>query len=261
MRTKRKQPASAGYSAMKARRQTSSIVGNLLIMLAVVAAVVFGVAIFFKVNTIEVQGNSVYSAQQVIDASQIEIGDNLLTVNRAAAAGRIRAKLAYVEEVSIGRSLPDGIIIQIRENEIAFAAVSTTNTVWLVSPGGKALERTDGAALERYPTIEGVLIDTPVLGSTVTSPSQSQLNAVLQIMEQLDGTGILDHIASINVEREYDIVVWYDDRYEIKLGGTDQIEYKIRYLCSILDSLSEYQAGTIDLTRAAEKKATFTPRD
>ena len=88
-----------------------------------------------------------------------------------------------------------------------------------------------------------------------------QLSAVLQIMEQLDGTGILDHIASINVEREYDIVVWYDDRYEIKLGGTDQIEYKIRYLCSILDSLSEYQAGTIDLTRAAEKKATFTPRD
>jgi len=41
-------------------------------MLAVVAAIVFGVAIFFKVNTIEIQGNTVYSADQIIEASQIQ---------------------------------------------------------------------------------------------------------------------------------------------------------------------------------------------
>ena len=68
-----------------------------------------------------------------------------------------------------------------------------------------------------------------------------------------------DIIRAINVEKEYDIVVWYDDRYEIKLGGTDEMAYKIRYLCAILDQLSEYQAGTIDLSQAAEKKATFQP--
>lgn len=38
-----------------------------------------------------------------------------------------------------------------------------------------------------------------------------------------------------------------------------ELAYKIRYLCSILDQLSEYQAGTIDLTQAAQKKATFQP--
>lgn len=261
MRIKRKQPGRSGASALKARQQTSGVVGNLLITLAIVVAVVFGVAIFFKVNTIEVQGNSVYSAQQVIDASQIEIGDNLLTVSRASAAGRIRASLAYVEEVSIVRSLPDGIIIRVRESSIAFSAVTTTNAVWLVSPGGKALERIESGRMDDYPKIEGVLIDSPAVGDTVTSQNQASLNAVLQIMDELDGTGILEHIASINVEKEYDIVVWYDDRYEIRLGGTDQIDYKIRYLCSILDSLSEYQAGTIDLTHASEKKATFQPRE
>lgn len=41
---------------------------RLIIMLAVVAAIVFGVAIFFKVTTIEVQGNTLYSAEDVIAA-------------------------------------------------------------------------------------------------------------------------------------------------------------------------------------------------
>ena len=62
-------------------------------MLAVVAAIVFGVAIFFKVTTIEVQGNTLYSAEDVIAASGIEPGDNLLLVNKATTAGNILAAL------------------------------------------------------------------------------------------------------------------------------------------------------------------------
>ena len=66
----------------KNRRPSSGVAVRLIIMLAVVAAIVFGVAIFFKVTTIEVQGNTLYSAEDVIAASGIEPGDNLLLVNK-----------------------------------------------------------------------------------------------------------------------------------------------------------------------------------
>lgn len=39
--------------------------GKLLIMAALVAAVVFGVAIFFKVGRIEVQGNTIYASDKL----------------------------------------------------------------------------------------------------------------------------------------------------------------------------------------------------
>ena len=91
MRTKQSKANREARAAGKARQVRSSALGKLLIMLAVVAAIVFGVAIFFKVNTIEVQGNSVYSADQIIEASQIQQGDNLLTVNKALAVGNIKA--------------------------------------------------------------------------------------------------------------------------------------------------------------------------
>lgn len=110
MRTKQSKANREARAAGKARQVRSSALGKLIIMLAVVAAIVFGVAIFFKVNTIEIQGNTVYSADQIIEASQIQQGDNLLTVNKALAVGNIKAALPYVEDVSIARSLPDGII-------------------------------------------------------------------------------------------------------------------------------------------------------
>ena len=81
----------------------------------------------------------------------------------------------------------------------------------------------------------------------------------MAVLSGLDGTGIQEHVASINVEKDYDIVVQYDDRYTIRLGGTDDLAYKIQYLTSILAELSDFQAGTIDLTDAANKKATFQP--
>ena len=259
MRTKQSKANREARAAGKARQVRSSALGKLLIMLAVVAAIVFGVAIFFKVNTIEVQGNSVYSADQIIEASQIQQGDNLLTVNKALAVGNIKAALPYVEDVSIARSLPDGIIIQVRESVISFAVMTDTNACWLIGPGGKALERIEPAAFNENPHINGLLISSPTAGDSVSSPTPTALAAALDVMKELDGTGLLEHIRVIDVEKEYDMTLWYDDRYEIKLGGTDEMAYKIRYLCSILDQLSEFQAGTIDLTQATQKRATFQP--
>ena len=233
--------------------------GKLLIMAALVAAVVFGVAIFFKVGRIEVQGNTIYASDKIIEASGLELGDNLLTVSRATVGGNVKAALPYVDQVSVGRVLPDTVVISVKESQLAFAAATDTNTVWLISPSGKALERIDASLQEQYPQIIGVTLNNPTAGQTVTAVNQSALDAVLSLFSELDGTGILEHVASIDVEKDYDIVVQYDDRYTIRLGGTDDLAYKIQYLTSILAELSDFQAGTIDLTDAANKKATFQP--
>ena len=260
---KRYRKKSAGAKTQTAARRPSAgtgMGGKLIIMAALVAAVVFGVAIFFKVGRIEVQGNTIYSDDRIIEASGLELGDNLLTVSRATVGGNVKAALPYVDQVSVGRVLPDTVVISVKENEVALAVPTDTNTVWLISPSGKALERIDASLQEQYPQIVGVTLNNPTAGQTVTAVNQSALDAALSLLAELDGTGILEHVAGINVEKEYDIVLQYDDRYEINLGSTDRLAYKIQYLQAILDELSDFQAGTIDLTLSEANRAKFHPK-
>ena len=328
------QPKRKTESRRAARRQAgrrvpvSNVAGRLVIMLALVAAVVFGVAVFFKVSRVEVQGNSLYSAEQVVQASGIEVGDNLLTLNKATVAGNIITQLPYVEKVSVGRSMPDAVILEVQESTARFAVMSDTNVIWLINSSGKALERYDGltdvtaaqtptdeAPVETpteetpadtaqpeetaadapadapadtaadgadtapvqtatretgdaaspltqtgVPYILGVTVQNPTAGAQVTAVNQQALDAALAVLAEFDGTGLLGHVASINVEKDYNIVVWYDDQYEIQLGGTEKLDYKVQYLLAILEQLSEYQAGTIDLTLTGDDVARFHPR-
>lgn len=99
-------------------------------MLALVAAIVLGVAIFFQVNDVQVQGNRIYSAEQVIEASGLESGDNLLMVNRASVVGNVQAQLPYVQKVSVGRVLPDTVVIRVQESEIAGIVEADVGSKW-----------------------------------------------------------------------------------------------------------------------------------
>lgn len=235
------------------------VIKKLIIMLAIVAALVFGVAVFFKVQSIEVQGNSLYSAEEIIEASAIQTGDNLLTLNKAAVGGSIKARLPYVESVSVGRSMPDTVILQVHESEAAFAVLTDTNTAWIINASGKAMEKIDTDRMKEYPQIIGVTIHSPAAGQIVEAVNETEMAAALQLMSELDGTGILNETRIINVEKDYDIFLQYGGKYEIRFGGTDQLDYKVRYLVAILGELSDYQAGVIDLTLTDEKVAVFHP--
>lgn len=289
---RRKSPPRARRKSAAARRPSSGVGSRLLIMAAVVAAVVFGVAIFFKVNTVEVQGNTIYSASEISAASGIQKGDNLFTLNKEAAAGSIKANLPYVESVSVIRFLPDKIVIEVKESDAAFAVTTNVNTTWLINSVGKALEQvadstlTDAAqgteapetgadesatgeeaeptqdgAGQSIPRILGVVVNSPTAGAVVTAENGEQLSAALAVIAQLEGTGILEHIETIDVEKEYDIVLEYDGRYEIRLGGTEELSYKIDYLTVILDNLSDFQAGIIDLTFSDSSEARFYSKE
>ena len=153
----------SGRSDAGKRRPGSGVGSRLLIMAAIVAAVIFGVAIFFKVNTVEVQGNAIYSAEEIRSASGIQKGDNLFTLNKEAAAGSIKASLPYVETVSIIRFLPDKIVIEVKESDATFAVTTDTNTTWLINSVGKALEQISDSAPDSALTAEPTAPDAAAL--------------------------------------------------------------------------------------------------
>lgn len=245
----------------KRRRRTSmggGIGSKLLIMLAIVAAVVLSVVIFFRVQKLEVKGNSVYDTQSVIAASGLETGDHLL-FNKSTVAGRVKAALPYVEQVRIARILPDTVVLEIKESAAVFAVKADDGTTWLMSFSGKLLEPVDAAEAKNHPTMEGFTLAAPEPGEQAHSENTESFEAARTVLAALDGSGLADQITRVDVTKSFDIVLQYRDQFQVKLGGTDQMDYKIQYLAAVLEQLSQYQTGTIDLTFEEEKVARFIP--
>ena len=58
-------------------------------IIVIVLALFFGFSIFLRVSEVQVEGNSFYTAEEIIEASGIERGDNLFFINRSATTSRI----------------------------------------------------------------------------------------------------------------------------------------------------------------------------
>lgn len=245
--------------AGRRRELHTGVIGRLLIMVAVVVAIVLGVAIFFRIRTVEVQGNSIYSWEQVANASGISPGDNLFMLNREAVAGSIQAQLPYVQKVSVGRILPDTVVIQVEESQIAGLVEADVGGKWYINTEGRVL----GSSIDNFTgqvvEMQGFTLVNPQTGeAAVASEGQEDaMTAALEIVGAMEGTGLMEKITTINVEKTYDIELLCGEQYQILLGGTDKLSYKIQYLQAVLEELDPALSGTIDLTFDEKRVARF----
>lgn len=243
------------------RRKNLGFFRKLLTLFIIAVAIVFGMTIFFKVSETHVEGNLRYSEEEVANASGILVGDNLIMTNKSAAANLILEKLPYVQEVRISRSLPGTITISVKESVAVGVMVSDHSDYWLIDISGKLLERIPESEAENYMQITGVSILSPSAGgifalSASEKEKENQLKTLLGLLNEYD---ILQYVREIDMAKSYDIHLSYDDRFEVWLGDYSDMDYKVKYLITVIGQLSENQKGVIDLTFVEDKVARFRP--
>lgn len=267
------------------------LIMQLTVIMAVVMALVLGLSIFFKVEKITVSGCDAYSAWTIREASGIEEGDNLMTFSRAKASARIRAELPYVESVRIGIKLPNTVNIEITEIDVVYAIQCQDNIWWLITSDGQVMEQSDNTAIDNYTRIDGVKLRSPIVGENAhafenvvadaTQPEdateqtlpggapmpesiavtgQQRLSAALQIMKSLELNDIVGEVSEIRVEELGKIVLWYGTRYEVTLGDTSNLDYKIASMKAAIAELSDYETGYLDVSFTTwPDKVGYTP--
>ena len=229
--------------------------GRFLLHLATVAAVVLamvlGMSIFFKVEKVQVSGNKKYSAWEVSEASDIEMGSNLLTISRAQIGGSIISNLPYVDTVRVGINLPDTVNIEITELEVVYAAEDAEGNWWLMNDQGKIVEKTNAISAKEYTRVLGVKLLDPQVGqqavaqepelptipldvpegetteedatetmTVATVPEATmavgvtgaeRLQTAMSVLQVLSTNSISGQIDSVDVTNLTSIEMWYDD--------------------------------------------------
>lgn len=233
---------------------------------AVVLALLFGMSIFFKVDTVTVAGMEKYTAWDVKEASGIQTGDSLLTLNEAKINSLIISKLPYVSKVRVGIKLPDTVKIEVTELNVAYAIEAEDGSWWLMGADGGIVEKTNSADAELYTKVLGVKLSAPEVGQTaqaaqpvantdeagetvpVTVRADEQLDTAISILEYLEACGVLGEAASVDVSDLSAIELWYGERYQVSIGDSTQLSWKISSMKAAIDQMGEYQSGVLDVS-------------
>ena len=280
------QPTPAVIYTEPAAFSRNRLVVQLVTVVAVVLALTVGLSVFFKVQHIYVSGAKVYSESAITEVCGINKGDNLLTFSHARAAALIQANRPYVREVRFGIKLPDTVNIIIEEDEVVYAVKDETGQWWLMNSSGRVVTQGTSSTVANKTQILGVNLDNPVpnehavamesapavtdttdpSGETVaeitpvTTTGAQRLDAALEILKALEANDIVGSAASVDVSRIDDIVLWYGTRYQVNLGDSTRLDYKIACMNSVIAQMSEYQSGVLDCSFTIwEKQVGYTP--
>lgn len=221
-------------------------------------ALIIGLSAFFRISEIEVTGISLYSPDEIISESGIEIGDNLLFISGSSTAVKICKDLVYVDEVRIIKNLPNKLQIEISES-YPIASIKIDDSYWIIDKNCRLLEETDFAGAENTITIKGVTPVSPVAGQKISLGdfSETQLVYLSRVLTELLEQNIQDKVTWIDMSNLSEITFDYDGRFTVELGRGENVDSKFVLFIEVVAKLENTDTGTIDLS--TDDKAYFIP--
>ena len=215
------------HRSKKGRRRGSR--GGNYIMYYILAAVIVLIVLIILANTvlfnctsIEVEGNSRYTAEQIIAPSGLEPGQNLLLIDTAAAEQRISAAFSYIDMTEVKRVFPTKIKITVQEAE-KWYQVRANGVTASISRMGRIVELGEDSSL---PMVEGYDPAELTAGLTLSSNDSGKSDIPALILEKSEQYDIED-ITRIDLTDRFDISIDCGDNITLELGGTSDIDSKL----------------------------------
>ena len=230
-------------------RDVASSASGPVMFFLVIVAVIFVMSVFFRVSDIQVRGNSHYTDEEIIRAIDIEEGDNLFFFDRFAALSRVFAKLPYIDEVTVERSLPNRVIITVSESQ-ALAYIVLGEEKWTIDHNCKVLGKANEDELAGLIPITGISPGTLMIGETLeTSDGDEKIvNYIAAVLDQLEGRNLYRRVGSVDFSNPNQVEFTLDDKYTVRLGNDSSVEYKFGMLISALSQLLEGDVGIINVS-------------
>ena len=239
-------------SKYRRRRGRFGVLYKLLSVLLILAALVAGCIVFFRVEEITVTGSTTYTEQQIIDATGVEMEDNLFLVQKVPTGRKILGALPYIKEVNIRRDLPNGLVITVNECVPVAALKGEGSSWWIMDSSGKLLEQGDAALAKPYMKITGMEALKPSAGGrvAVSAEETTKLDSLKSILAALEGRGMYADVNSMDLSAVTEIRMVYQDHYTVRLPMYSD---DFHLLIHALEAVAENDAvagrsGTIDLT-------------
>lgn len=278
----------------KRRKRLSAYIVYYIIfgILAVVILAVLSTTVLFNLSKYRITGDTVYKEQQIIDATGVNVGDNLILMDVGAVRQRLIDRLPYVDKVEVSRNIftcaleiklnPATAVANIKKNDryylvsengrIMDAELKTPDKNCVVVLGfdpeyaksGDFLSVTDEGSRNMLSKLLRAVKTYDEIDDENEYEAQQKYDSVFTLIDLCRELGISKHIKTINMSSIYDIKLSYDNKLTLELGDTTDAKLKLTVAKNLIDK-GEFdgEKGVLVLSQLSENsynmKVTFRP--
>ncbi len=260
------------YNRKRRRKRKAKVVFfTLLFIMMIITLAVLSMTVFFNAETITVEGNTRYTAAQLLEQGGLTVGQNLFRLDKFEVMDKME-QLPYVKQVEIDRKLPNGLKITVVENQ---------PVVWVPTNDGAALLNEEYRVLE-FITLPGAQDaaseDEGEKTTEESTPAPSPLDGVPQLTQavathlvvgeaaqfgEVDYEGFLkrlydgfcaqsdlswQRVNEVQFFARYDIKVLYAQHVTIDFGTLDRVDVKLQLAHHLIKSNGTGQTATVDVS-------------
>ena len=261
--------AAAAVNARRRRRRTGRRTLHYILILLAAAAIMMllSLTVLFRIETIEVTGSTRYAAGELLDASGVQVGDNLFRVSARGVEKRLTEQFPYVQSVKLRRILPAKLVVEITQAK-PLGAVETAGGYVVICRDGRVLEIGAQAVPDGVMIISGMYLYQPqvgrVLGQGYSKDEQKQAALeeeafkMLSLLSDAIAQTEFDKITFVDFTDRLNMLLVYDNRVILELGTEAELPYKLRFAKNVLESeLESSFTGTLDVSLAPTKKTVY----
>ena len=246
----------------KKRKNRQMLLFGLLLLATLVVFIVLSMTVFFNVQQIEVaiEGDTArYTYDEIRQASEIEVNENMWRMNLDKIADKIDKKLYYLTDVKLSRKIPSTIVITASEARPA-GLIEVQGSYAVIASSGKVMEIISDPGQISAPVISGISISSCTLGEKIVFESEVVLARFEEVSSLLIAHDYMKEVSAMDFSDPYETKFTYlDGRFEVWLGENTQLEYKLECLAPIIAELSPQESGIIDLSNPSQMS--FRPKN
>lgn len=201
-----------------------------VLIIAVLA--ILSVTVFFPISSISVSENTLYDNSEIIEASQIKIGDKLFGISEKRVRNSVTVNLPYIKNIELKRNLFDNVEIIVEETNDAFC-YKYENRYYTADIDNKILAVFD----EKPQGITELLIGEtkPLNIGYVLDIGEENLELVHNMYNILNRSNI--KITSLNISDLGAITAVVEDRFAVNFGTIQDIESKTEHLRAMITKI------------------------
>ncbi len=225
----------------------------LILLCAIVALCVFRLLLLlFPVKEFEIQGDTKYDLNEIVNAAGIRTGDRLYGLSKSKAEKRLLEKCPYIESVKIERRFPNTVCFVIKERGSGWY-LQVGEDFYALDYDLRVLMETFDEQMLKDRGLTKLILPEPESAIAGRHPEfgkgdERLVSETLRIIDVIRTNDIKDRLSLVDLSNRFEIKMVVDGTYSVDFGDMEDADKKIEMLLKTIADAQDngYVGGEIN---------------